>query len=252
MLNPISVSGHKFINSDGSEFKYVGVSDFAMFKRWLMPFGPEALVEPRLAEWKELARIAGYDGPIVLRVFRYAHHDNAFGIHDPWSYPFEEITKLSNFVGERGFYIDWTSGDSQHVIPERGGPRGQQQHLNETCAALVGTTNTFLETSNESFKNGKLAENGIVPPAWGTYLRDSGAYGETATWPKGTNLDYISYHGSRSRKDLAPYPFWLGELWNSAMHLQVHGKPAVLKEPIGFDETDQPGRRSNNPELAFR
>lgn len=252
-LPVVRVAGTEFVTEDGQYFPYVGVSDFALFKRWLMPNGSWALVEPRLAEWRAIAHAGGYDGPIVLRVFRYAHPDNAFGIGDPWSYDFTQLTELTEFVGERGFYIDWTTGDSQWIIPDQNGPRGQQQHLNMTCAALAGTTNAFVETSNESFKNGQLAEHGVVPPVWGQYLRDSGAYGESSNWPVGTNLDFISYHGSRSDKGMAPWPFWIGEMWASALVLNTtHGKPAVMKEPIGFAEVAVPGRRSNNPQHAFR
>lgn len=249
----LAVNGQKFINTaTGKEWKYVGVSDFALFKRWLMPNGPQALVAPRLDEWKELAHIGGYSGPIVLRVFAYGHANNPFGIPDPWSYDFRQITELTNYVATRGFYIDWTTGDSQHVIPERSGPRGQQEHLNKRCAAVAGSPNALIETSNESFKNGQLAEAGIVPPRWGSYLRDSGAYGESDNWPYGTELDYISYHGSRSRHDLWPVPFWVAEMWNSSVFLQKHGKPFVHKEPIGFAEQEIPGRRSASPQDAFQ
>lgn len=256
MLPAIHVEGVNFVDETGKRFPYVGVSDFALFKRWLMHDGPAALVAPRLAEWRALAEAGGYRGPIVLRVFRYSHPNNKFGIGDPWSYDFAEITKFTQFCGERGFYVDWTCGDSQHILPEKDGPRGQQEHLNRTCAALVGCTNAFVETSNESMKNGQLAEHGVVPSAWGSYLRDSGAYGEKGDWPVGTNLDFVSYHGTRSRGGLAPWPKWLIDVFAQAAVLSTeHGKPAVLKEPVGADEPDYPGRRpdrESNPDLFAR
>lgn len=245
MIQPVSAQGHNFIKADGAQFSYVGVSDFALFKRWLMPNGRAALVTPRLDEWRAYA--GSYNGPIVLRVFRYASPTNLFGM-DPWSYDFAQMRVFAEFCAARSFYIDWTCGDSQVVLPN---PSDQQEHLNRTCAAVVGLPG-FIETCNEPFKNG-IDTLLVIPPFWGGYLRDSGYYSEIQTWNAANNLDYLSYHSGRDTGGMSPWPKWLIDMNDQlAVLMNAFHKPVVLKEPIGFAEENIPGRRSNDPVLAFR
>lgn len=246
MLSPIHVSGKTFRDVNNNIFKYVGVSAFGLFKRWLAPNGPSALVAPILAEWRELANIGEYKGPIVLRVFRYAHPNNPFGVN-PHSYPFSAITAFTNFCGERGFYVDWTSGDSQYVLPDQS---KQQLHLNETCAAIAGCSNAFLQTTNEDFKNG-IDVSVVKPAQWGTYPRSSGYYTEVGAWDHSKDLDFIDFHPDRSDDEGHTVPKWVGKLFESAVYLSPFPVPIVYEEPIGADEVNIPGRRSNDP-LLFR
>src|SRR3954469_17878139 len=124
MLQAVHADGVDFKTSDGKRFTYVGVSDFALFARSQQRDGYHALVAPRLNEWRSYAKAGGYgDGPIVLRVFRYAAPPNRFAI-DPWSYPFSAITTFTEVCAKEGFYVDWTCGDSQIALPNPDGPRG--------------------------------------------------------------------------------------------------------------------------------
>lgn len=256
MLSPIHVEGNKFVDSTSKNFKYVGVSDFALFKRWLMRDGPNSLVKPRLAEWKALAAAGGYSRPIVLRVFRYAAPPNLFAL-DPWSYDVNgrmpAVTEFTNFLGENGFYIDWTAGDNQLVLPDPHGPRGQQQHINEFMTALVPCTNAFLQSCNEPFKNGMDVMK-IIPPRFGSTLRSSGAYGDFYTDPHAFDpiLDFIDFHSNRFGGGLY-WPKWVYDLTASAGALLGEYKvPMVFGEPMGADEVDRPGSRSNVAEYFGR
>ena len=245
MLPAIHVEGPALVDATGKRFNYVGVSDFALFKRWLMPNGPSALVKPRLEEWKRLASDGGYTGPIVLRIFRYAGPWNVFGITDPWSYDFNEVRLFTHFCGDRGFYVDWTCGDSQAVLPNPAGPKGQQQHLNEFVSALVPCSNAFVQTCNEPFKNG-IDVGQVVPPVWGSRLRSSGYYTDAGPWNHTLDLDFIDFHPDRSMD--GPVPKWVGKAFESAVYLMPFGKPIVYAEPIGADEVNRGGSRSNNPD----
>ena len=246
MLPPVHIEGTRLITSEGHVFKAVGLSEFALFKRWLMPNGPWALVEPILSERKALAVEAGYAGPLVARVFRYAQPSNAFGI-PPWSYPMSAVTDFTNFLGARGWYVDWTAGDSQVVLPNPDGPSGQQQHLNEFCAALVTCQNALIvQTQNEPFKNG-VDVSRVVPPKWGTYMINSGMYYE-GTWNHATDLELLNFHPDRSDDENHTVPKFVGKIFESAVYLQRHGKPFIYDEPIGADEVNIPGRRCNRPD----
>ena len=59
-LPGIRASGRYLVEAGTNKtFHYVGIDAFALFKRWLMPNGPWALVEPILNERKALAVEAG-------------------------------------------------------------------------------------------------------------------------------------------------------------------------------------------------
>lgn len=245
-LLPVHVEGGHLKTSDGKRFKAVGCSDFAQFKRFLMPGGWAALVKPILDERKSLAVASGYDGPLVARVFRYAGNNNAFAI-DPWSYSMAQATEFTQRLCEEGWYVDWTSGDSQFVLPNPNGPKGQQQHLNEFCAAMVACPNAWIQTSNEAYKNG-IDVSRIVPPKWGTYLRDSGMYAESP-WDHALDIDLIDFHPDRGDDENHTVHKWVGKAFETAVYLQVHGKPIIYKEPIGAAEVNKPGSRTNRPDL---
>lgn len=248
MLPSVKLSGADyFLNDDGSEFHYVGYSDFGLWKRFHMDNGPEALVRPLLIERRLIADRAGYEGPLVARVFRYAHPDNAFGIV-PQAVDVGKINGFLDLCAEYGFYVDWTSGDSQHLLPN---PHDQQVWLNQFCAATQRFC--FMETCNEPFKNGKLPQNGVKSPPSPYYLRDSGNYVDITTvrpWEYQYDLDFISYHGTRSGSE-PRFPKWLWDMTAQAATLRTKvKKPTVLKEPIGFHTIPQAGRRYNDPYLA--
>lgn len=253
MLAPITIQGSHFL-ANGKPWAYVGVDGFGLFKRWLMPDGPNALVKPWLKEQRQIAKAGGYDGPIVVRVFRYAAPPNSFAL-DPWAYTdpfsqqFPKLTEFCNACGEEGFYVDLTCGDSQIVLPSQS---DQQEHLNRTCAAVAGCTNVFIETCNEPFKNG-IDVTQVIPPKWGPYLRDSGRYGDNTSVEFNPVLDFVSFHPKRESRDLVPWPKWLIDLNDSlATILHVLRVPAVLKEPIGFAEVAVENKRCNDPAFAYR
>ena len=249
-LPEIKVSGTRLVTADGQGFPYVGVSAFPWFARYLMDDGWPALVKPLADDVRAAARTGGWgDRPIVSRVFRYAAHWNAFRL-DPWSYMdsdghFPKMTEFASRLADEGFYIDWTCGDAQEVLPQADGPRGQQQHQNETCAALAGTPG-FIQRCNERFKNG--VADGISVPTWGPYLTCSGDYGERHQWPWAV-FDLWDYHGTRNSGGLTVWPKWLVDMNDqAAVLLDLIGKPGRLGEPRRLDEL--PGE-ANRPELWF-
>lgn len=247
-LPVVSVNGSAF-QCDGKSWHYVGIDAFSLFKRYLMRDGPNALVKPWLKEQKAIAKAGGYEGPIVLRVFRFAAYWNSFAL-DPWSYHSKEITAFTEFVADLGFYVHWTCGDAQQVLPDPDGPHGQQEHLNRVCSALVPTF-AFVQTCNEPFKNG-VDPMQIIPPKWGTYLRDSGKYGADTATDYNPVLDFASFHPGRGDGGLSPWPKWLIDHDDSLATMRSGLKvPSVLDEPIGFAEV-KTEKRSNDPDCAFR
>lgn len=251
----ITTAGSQFLK-DGKPWAYVGVDCFPLLKRWLMRDGPRALVDPLLDEWRSL-----YPGDIVLRAFACAGDPNAFQI-DPWSYPMSAITECTQHCNSKGFYVEWTRGDWSYLGLPQDGPRGSQEHLNQLCAALAPTKGNFVQTSNEPQQNARnrMDVSTVLPPPsaavspgspWGTYLRNSGAYGDTARGLTDFHavLDYVDYHPSRDSGVPSGWPKFTYDLPTTAAELKrVLPVPVIFGEPIGCSDTDRAGSRSCHPE----
>lgn len=246
-LPKISVGGDFFLAGLGVEFFYVGLSDFGQWKRFCIPSGPENLVRPLLSERRQIADNVGYKGPIVIRVFRYAHPNNPFGILPNLVNPANDYTKANAFMdmcAEYNTYVDWTCGDSQFpfMLPN---PNDQQRDLDNFTNNLQRFC--FVETCNEPFNNGQLPQNGVKPRQSEWYLRDSGNYvfiNDQTPWEFQYDLDFISFHGDRTN-DPIRWPKWVVDLDDSISVLRtVTRKPSVLKEPNKF------GSYYNDPSYA--
>lgn len=250
MLPKVRANADFFLNEDGSEFHYLGYSDFGLAKRMFeylpVGMGPEHLVRPLFVERRGIADAAGWTGPLVARVFKYGHPNNPFGCtphYDP-----QVLDALARMAAEYRVYVDFTTGDNQYMLPTVG---EQQAHLNAAEAAL--SVFHFTEKCNEPFKNG-MDVNAINLPAGPNVCRDSGAYGDiggASGWPYDSDLDFVSYHGTRSGDMGNRFPKWLVDMPTQIAVLRSHlGKPPVLKEPIGFQKDAIDGRRFNDPYCA--
>lgn len=234
-MRKVSATSDFFQYDGGGEFFYVGVSDFGQWKRYNDPTGagPENLVRPLFSERRRIADAAGYTGPIVARVFRYAHPGNPFGI-EPGKSNYSKVNAFMDMAAEYNTYIDWTCGDSQFdfMLPT---VQGQQADLDRFCQNIARPC--FVETCNEPFENGNLPQNGVKPPASDWYLRDSGYYefiNDHTSWETKYDLDFISFHGDRTN-DPIRWPKWVCDLDDSISVLRTTlGRPTVLKEPNKF------------------
>lgn len=244
---PLHIEGSKIVTSEGKETKLIGLSDFGQFKRWLAKDGKEVLVRPIIMERTNLAREAGYTGPLVARVFRNAADWNPFSLM-PWAYPMSAVREFTQFYNELGWYVDWTSGDNQVCFPLDGdraqldGLLGFNQHTNEFCAALVGTQ-AIWNVCNEPFKNGFGHQNLPTPPPWAPNVQYSGDYGDNRD--KSFDLNCINLHTDRGTE--AGAQKWVGKGHESAPYLWVNNKPVFYDEGMGAAEETIDGKRSCVP-----
>lgn len=255
MVPGIRINGLDFSRADtGLWLPKVGVSDFALFKRWMMPSGVNALVEPRLQEWHQLALEGNYHGPITLRVFRYAHPNNQFGFQ-PATVPLETykraLREFTEYVSDRDyreFYVEWTAGDAQYLFnpdttqhhrfgdtdPSRFG-----QQTNEECQALVNLP-VWFEELNQRWQNGRAYGN--VSPKWGDIhplVRSSGYFEETK-WGLELVRDYVNYHPNRTH-DHPRWPKYVYDIPASITALHTYyNLPVDLNEPMRYDEDTDP------------
>jgi hypothetical protein len=233
-LQKVKVAGDFFVNADGSEFHYIGASEFGDLKRAGMGNGLEALVRPNLIQRKLIRDRAGYKGPIVNRVFRVSDPGNPFG-QLPGAVQFDLINKFLDLCAEYNVYVDFTQGDDDHGMLFGPQLTGLQEFHNKFTSSIQRFC--FYETENEPFKNGSAPQNGIVPPVSEWYLRDSGNYvfiNDTTHWETQYDLDFISFHPDRTNHP-SRWPKWVCDLDDSISVLRsVVGKPPVLKEVAKF------------------
>jgi len=247
-LPALHVDGLNLKETGGAVAKLGGMDAFALFKRWCMTDGPNALVKPILDDWDNVLSIAGYTGKKALRVFRCAAPPNAFAL-DPWSYPMAKVTEFTQYCEGRGYYVDWTAGDYQLCFPsadgnrgELNGPHGIREHNNQFCAALVGCGNAIWNGCNEPFKNGVNVAD-IVPPPWAPVVQYSGEYGDGHD----ASLDWAAVNLHTDRSDENGVPKWVGKAHESAPYMWARGKAVIYDEGMGADEVNKPGSRSNVP-----
>lgn len=256
MLPALAVSGLNVVEKGtGKKVHLVGFGEFALPKRFLAKDGPWALVEPILIERRQLAERMGWKGPIFIRCFRHAKASNVFGIVNPWEWAtvsgghFGRMVDFFRLCDDHGFYVDMTAGDFQECFTGPDAASQQQQHVNETMAACVQCPNALFQLSNEPFQNGCLVHPKDVPKGWGDTLRDSGYYMNTVYWDHTQDLDIFCNHTERGEGNHV-IPKFIYDMPVAASYVLEMGiGPFKFEEPIGADENEIPGRRTNRAEL---
>lgn len=238
----------------------VGFSEFALPKRFLIAGGPLAYVAPILVERRKLAERMGWKGPLFLRCFRHARASNVFGIPNPWAWadtdtnkpyggPFTKMVEFFRLCDDYGFYVDMTAGDFGDCFPGPNAAADQQQHVNETMAAMVQCPNAMFQLSNEVWQNGCLIHPRNVPKGWGDTLRDSGYYMDTTKWDHSQDLDIFCNHTERGANNHV-IPKFIYDMPVAASYVLEMGiGPFKFEEPIGADEQEIPNRRTNRAPL---
>jgi hypothetical protein len=255
MLPIIATKDNDFIYKDtGKVWKYIGIDGFALPKLYLA--SGEAGVKAYFDEWDRLKKYVGIDHDLVCRAFCVAAPPNLFAV-DPHAHPdfYSKIAALVAYANERNYRLDLTGGDYQIVIPQKDGSLGQQQHINELCAAITPLGTNFIQDCNEPFKNG-MNPSEIITPQWGQYLRSSGCYGDGQA-EFNPVLDFIDFHPSRDwytgtqAGNRTRWPKFLYDLpVSTAVLMGDNNVPTIFGEPEGFDKING-GSRTNSTQYAL-
>jgi hypothetical protein len=189
-----------------------------------------------------------------------ANGRRVFGMADSFMhlYPFEHhdyYGRLPEFLalnGEYGQYVQFcVFADTQIILPHLD---DQAAHYTAVCDALQPSPNVLLQLVNENSAN----RNGIdlrrfEPPHGLLASIGSNGTGEDPPLPA---WDYADL-GSERRGDFA--------LSTTTVYFATHGyagekgargypgtqRPTVVSEPPGFAEFPEPGRRTNDPAIAY-
>ncbi len=209
---------------NGQIWQWRGSTDFMLFRDFLEGGDLHEVLMQRYAAGANLVRVLGMAHWIPVNAGQSAF--------TPVMYPqyFEQLTRFVNYVATFGLRVEFTAlADAQTIMPRSA---DQDAFLFRVLSALPETA--FLEICNEPFKNGcdvaallKNLPHTETVVATGDYTFEQPIVGR-----------YVTVHESRDPE--WPRKSRLDE-WYGVVHV-----PVVWDEPIGADETDQPGRRSAN------
>lgn len=242
-LPRIRVEGTAFLDMvHGERWTWKGCTDFMLYKRYL----DNEDIAPILSERGRL-------GANVLRVLGMTYSIERFYPSENPDY-FQRLPSFLNLCATYGLYVEFVVFADAQIIMSNAAE--QRQHLASAREALAGLPQgVFAELCNENDKNGVNALDHAYPGGDGIlWSRGSGLADQAPPRPV---WDYSGWHGRRDDPKV-----WLSQddMWFVQAGLEERpgqgfvpmdkSAPCVGDEPMGFDEHEQPGKRSTNPELA--
>lgn len=235
---PVKVTGKVFRDSTGAIWPYRGVTSFLLFQRYI--HGED--IVPYLNHRREA-------GANILRVLSTVTWGPLF----PSDYTDDQLRAFLTLVHSRGLRVELVAlASAQDWSLER-----QQQHTQRivNVVADVGGID-LVEVANEPFQNSASpveVMRKVTRPRGPPVLMAYGDYSVTCATLVQPVLDYLTFHPER--KDEWPRTakdenelrdgFGCGE---GVPGFPGTKTPVVADEPMGADEVNLPGRRSNVPD----
>lgn len=210
----------KVFRLDGAIWPWRGVTDFMLFRDYLDGKDLSPVLNQRRSVGANLVRVLGMAYNIPVNAGRTKF------VGDP-----TKVKEFVDYVAGFGLRVEFTAlADAQLLMPNQ---EVQKSFILRVLEDLPETA--FLEYANEPFKNG-VDPKGIGRIQTSTVLT-SGIYdwNDPDSW-----FDYVTVHEDRS--DEWPRKSRTDEWADHA------GRTSVWDEPMGANEVNQPGRRSNVPE----
>jgi hypothetical protein len=235
----LHVEGLNFVTETGEPWTMAFVSSFRLYERFLN--GED--ITPLLHE----ARDVGANGVRVFGAFDFGSPD-VQRLYPRERYDYYDV--LSHFfrtLSAGGLYAQFTVfADTQRSVP---GIFAQISHWTALCSVLKDISNALLERVNEQDSHANWIDATFDKPDG--ICASFGSNGQGADPPQ-PFWDYCDLHSER-RGDFA--------LSTTTVHYSIHGyggpfpgthRATVVSEPPGFADTLQPGRRTNDPAIAYR
>jgi hypothetical protein len=235
----VRVDGLVFRHEDGSLFQWRGCTDFLLLKRFREEPDHSALravVNERIAAGCNTFRVLGMvDSFASLRV------DDAY---------YDDLGAFADFLAGFGARLEFVVfADAQVVLPDA---QAEKVHADMVARVLAPKWNVFVEAVNEPFKNvpgGAAAADGLAGILRGHgFPVASGNYDVPTCAASFAHADYVTVHSER-KPDWPRTARALAEIrdgfgWGACGTFAGVRVPVVGDEPIGFAETEQPGKRS--------
>ncbi len=231
----LTTNGRDFL-LNGARWLWKGSSDFRLYQWWLENRNIQPVLDQRKDAGGNLLRVFGmYNGGIGRFIpAEYQHYFD--GWHD-----------FAAQCAESGFQIEVTAfADAQTFMPSTA---DQQTHWRMLGSVLESLPNVVVELVNEWKKNG--VDPAHFSPLYNLLCSRGSGLGDEAGFQPG--WQYQTWHG---RRDWPKVLFSAEDGWYVGEGVAANGQvfsptmPVVHDEPIGFDEVEQPGRRSSDPYVA--
>ncbi len=239
---PLHVDGKVLRDSTGAIWQWRGVTAFTLMQDVVRGVDVGPYLEARAHAGANLARV------LMTMV-------NITDLR-PEQYTDGQIGALLAAAHARGLRLELVA-----LADAEGWPLSKQQAQVQRIVDVVAANGCLdvVEVANEPFPGKGNAGDpaaimrGVRKPA--CVLIASGVYDPPEDSTSMFVLDYVTFHSSRDaewpRKAKDGQDYRDGFDWLSGASFPGIGKPVVDDEPMGADEIDQPGKRSNNPDDFF-
>jgi hypothetical protein len=239
----LHVVGEDFWTDAGQPWRMAFVSSFRLYERFLRGEDITPILQEAVAVGANGVRVFGsfdFGSPDVQRLYPDQHAN----YYDALSAFFELLARYQLYAQFTVF------ADTARSV---GGFLAQQAHWDNVCGALAGVPNVLLERVNENDSHENRVEAELAKPV--DILASFGSNGAGAD-PPIAGWDYADLHSER-RGDFA--------LSCTTVHFAINGyagehgaagfpgtrTATVVSEPPGFADALQPGRRTNDPRIAY-
>jgi hypothetical protein len=234
----VHVEGLGFVTEAGQPWTMAFVTSFRLYERFLR--GED--IAPVLQETKDVGangvRVFGafdFGSPQTQRLYPSEHSDY-----------YARLPEFFALLASYGLYAEFVAfADTQRSVP---GAVAQRAHWDALVAVLRDVPNVLLERVNEQDSHENRIDADLPKPDGICASFGSNGAGND---PPGPFWDYSALHSER-RGDFA--------LSTTTVHFTVRGygtpfpgtrRATVINEPPGFSDTLQPGRRTNDPAIAY-
>jgi hypothetical protein len=159
---------------------------------------------------------------------------------NPTSYP-NYLTSLAPFaavVAGAGLDLEFTVFADAQDVTGFSDSTSQKAWLRSVRDQLAGSANVVLELVNEGFQNGVDFTKHARPVG---ILSAADAQAAPNASPADPPWDYVTVHPPRDAE-------WMRKAKDAMEFADQFGRPAISDEPMGADEIDIGGKRSNNPD----
>lgn len=225
----LRINGKLFYTPGGSVYYWRSCTDFLLLKKHLDGEDITPILADRTAAGAHMVRVLGMC--VNIADFNPANYPNYL----------IDLPGFMDLLAANGLDCEFVVfADAQALAPFDTALE-QQEWLGQVRDALLGKPNVVLELVNEGFKNGVNYLNhtrptGILSCADSDQKPDD--YPATPPW------DYATLHTPRDAE-------WPRKAKNAMEVADILGRPAICDEPMGADEVNIPGSRSNVPNDFF-
>lgn len=235
----VHVEALGFVTAQGEAWRMAFVSSFRLYERFLR--GED--VRPLLDETRQV----GANGVRVFGAFDFGSPDQQRLYPSEHEDYFARLPEFFALLAQYSLYAQFTAfADTQRSVP---GAAAQAAHWAALCDVLRPIENVLLERVNEDNQHENRVDADLPKPDGICSSFGSNGAGDDPPEPF---WDYADLHSER-RGDFG--------LSTTTVHFSIFGygtafpgthRATVVSEPPGFADMAEPGRRANDPYIAYR